>query len=464
MNDTITAIATASGEAGIGIIRISGPESGDILKKIFRYKSGNALTAPAPRRMIYGNIIRSENNGSRIIDEAMVVYMPAPNTYTGEDVVEIQCHGSVVALRRILSLVMENGASLAGPGEFTKRAFLNGRMDLSQAEAVIDVIQARSTAGSDAAIAQLSGRLSGRISEIRKDMADLISEIAVHIEYPEEDLEEIIEDNIISSINDIYTNVMALANTAQTGKVLKDGMRISIVGRPNVGKSSLMNALLREDRAIVTDIPGTTRDTIEEYADLGGIPVRITDTAGIRESDDTIERIGIEKSREAIDKADLVILMTDSSQEIQEEDRAIFPLIRGKRCIVVMNKSDCPAKLDRGVLLAETGVPSDTPVITMSAANRDGVSELIEEIKKFVYGGEIRLQQDIMIADARHEELLREALRSLSDAKGMLECGEALDFAESDIRTAWMLLGEITGESVTDDIVNEIFSRFCLGK
>ncbi len=462
MNDTITAIATASGEAGIGIIRVSGPEAGPILQRIFRYRSGKKMEQLIPRRMIYGNIVEKEDD--HIIDEAMVVFMPAPHTYTGEDVAEIQCHGSVIALRRILSLIMECGASPAERGEFTKRAFLNGRIDLSQAEAVIDVIQARSKAGSEAAVAQLSGRLSERIREIRKNMADLISEIAVRIEYPEEDLEDIAYREILDALNAVLSDIEGLADTAQTGRVLKDGMRISIVGRPNVGKSSLMNALLQEDRAIVTDIPGTTRDTIEEYADLGGIPVRLTDTAGIRDSEDTIEKIGIERSREAIETADLVILMTDRSRLLTEEDQAIFPLLKGKRCIVVMNKSDREAVLDKELLLAQSGVPENTPFIVMSAVNKEGIRELIEEIHRFVYGGEIMMEQDIMIADARHEQLLKDAAGSLKDARFMLENGEALDFAESDIRTAWMLLGEITGESVTDDIVNEIFSRFCLGK
>ncbi len=474
MNETIAAIATAPGEAGIGIIRISGPESESILKKIFRYRSGRTADEFAPRRMIFGNIADYRNSdfsasdgaGSapEIIDEAMVVFMPAPFTYTGEDVAEIQCHGSAVSMRRILSLVIESGASVPERGEFTKRAFLNGKMDLSQAEAVIDVIKAKSEAGSSAAVAQLSGRLSARIGEIRKAMADLISDIAVQIEYPEEDLEELITDEIISRIADVYQDVKKLADTAQTGKVLKDGMRISIVGRPNVGKSSLMNALLREDRAIVTDIPGTTRDTIEEYADLDGIPVRITDTAGIRDSEDKIERIGIEKSREAIENADLVILMTDSSEKLSDEDREVFALLSGKKCIAVMNKSDKPSAVDKTELLAEAGLDEDTAVICMSAHLGEGIESLISEIKNMVINGDINPEQDLMIANARHEHLLNEAMKSLSDAKTMLMQGEALDFAESDLRTAWMQLGEITGEAVADDIVNEIFSRFCLGK
>lgn len=460
MNKTITAIATAPGEAGIGIIRISGPDSFEILKTVFRYPSGTLLETAEPRRMLYGWIY----DGDELLDEAMVVYMKAPYTYTGEDVVEIQCHGSPVTLRQILSLVIRKGASLAERGEFTRRAFLNGRIDLSEAEAVIDVIQAKSRAGSRTAVAQLSGRLSGRIRTIRKKMADLTAEIAAEIEYPEEDLEEMTYSEILSAIDDIYSEVKSLADTASAGKIMKDGCRIALAGRPNVGKSSLMNHLLREDRAIVTDIPGTTRDTIEEYADLDGIPVRITDTAGIRESKDKIEMIGVEKSREAIENSDIVVFLLDSSEEMMEEDRKIFPLLAGRQCIVVLNKSDLTPVLTAGEVLKETGLPADTPQVVLSAETGSGIRELTEEIKKLVYRGEVELCSDVMIADARHEELILETMQFLLDARSMVARGEALDFAESDLRSAWMALGEITGESVSDDIVEEIFSRFCLGK
>lgn len=467
MNDTIAAIATAPGEAGIGIVRLSGPESERILKSIFRYRSGKKVNDFIPRHMTYGNIVRdadNDNSNIEIIDEAMVVYMPAPYTYTGEDVVEIQCHGSLLLMKKIMSLVIEKGASVPERGEFTKRAFLNGKIDLSQAEAVIDVIKAKSEAGSSAAVLQLSGRLSSSIKVIRNKMADIISEIAVQIEYPEEDLEELITEDIINRILSVYEDVKKLADTAQTGKIMKDGMIISLVGRPNVGKSSLMNALLREERAIVTDIPGTTRDTIEEYADLGGIPVKIIDTAGIRDSGNKIELIGIEKSRRSIEISDLVLFMIDTSEPIREEDREVFSLIKEKRFFVIMNKSDKPALIDKSELAADLGIDEKVPFISVSAFSGEGTEHLISEIRNQVLNGKIRSEQDIMIANARHEQLLNDAMKSLSDAKDMLMMGEALDFAESDLRTAWMLLGEITGEAVNDDIVNEIFSRFCLGK
>ena len=460
INETIAAAATAPGEAGIGIIRISGPEACEILKRVFRYKSGKIPESFEPRRMIYGEI----RDGSEMIDEAMVVYMKAPHTYTGEEVAEIQCHGSPITLRQILSLVIREGASPAERGEFTKRAFLNGRIDLSEAEAVIDVIRAKSRAGSRAAVAQLSGRLSGRIKEIRKKMADLSARIAAEIEYPEEDLEELEYKDILLAIDDIYSDVKALSDTASAGKIMKDGCRVALAGRPNVGKSSLMNYLLRENRAIVTDIPGTTRDTIEEFADLDGIPVRITDTAGIRDSEDKIEMIGVEKSREAIENSDIVIFLLDSSGEITEEDRRIFPLLAGRNCIIALNKSDLVPVLTPDRVLKETGLPEETPVVVLSAETGSGIRQLTEEMKKMIYGGELNVGSDIMIADARHEELIKETMQYLNDARSMLAGGEALDFADSDLRSAWMALGEITGEAVGDDIVEEIFSRFCLGK
>ena len=460
MNETIAAVATASGEAGIGIIRISGPDACKILKKLFRYRSGKPVEELEPRRMIYGGIY----DDRELVDEAMVVYMRAPHTYTGEEVVEIQCHGSPVTLRQILSLVIREGASPAEKGEFTKRAFLNGRIDLSEAEAVIDVIRAKSRAGSRAAVAQLSGRLSDRIRKIRKEMADLVAEIAAEIEYPEEDLEEMQYADILSVIDSIAEELKILASTASTGKIMRDGCRITLAGRPNVGKSSLMNHLLRENRAIVTEIPGTTRDTIEEYADLDGIPVKITDTAGIRDSQDKIEMIGVEKSREAIENSDILLLLLDSSEEITEEDRSVFPLLKDKKCVIVLNKSDLPSVLTAEEVLKETGLPADTPQVVLSAETGSGTRELTEEIKKLVYHGGVELSSDVTIADARHEELILETIRYLNDARSMVAAGEALDFAESDLRSAWMTLGEITGDSVSDDIVEEIFSRFCLGK
>ena len=364
--------------------------------------------------------------------------------------------------------MLKCGAELAERGEFTKRAFLNGRIDLSQAEAVIDIIKARSETGYDAAVAQLQGALSRRIKAIRKNMADLLADIVAHIEYPEEDLEELTYAQIINSLDRIKADIKKLADTSDTGRALRDGLKVAIVGRPNVGKSSLMNAVLREERAIVTDIPGTTRDTIEEAASIGGIPVRIRDT------DDTIEKIGIEKSRESMMQADVVLMMADGSHKLSDDDIDIIRSITttGKKCIFIINKSDLEKVTDRNSIIdallmmpeASQGYISDPCIITMSAVSGDGIDELRNEIKRIVYNGEAAQSDDLLITDVRHEEILRNALGLLGDARGMLENGEALDFAESDIRESWMLLGEITGEAVTDDIVTEVFSRFCLGK
>ncbi|MGP1441047.1 MAG: tRNA uridine-5-carboxymethylaminomethyl(34) synthesis GTPase MnmE [Anaerovoracaceae bacterium] len=464
MEDTIAAIATAPGEGGIGIIRISGDEALPILMKIFRKTNGLAVNNPEVRRMIYGNII--DFDGSTI-DEAMVVYMKKPHTYTGEDVVEIQCHGSMTSMRKILSVVMQCGALAAERGEFTKRAFLNGRIDLSQAEAVIDVIRAKSDTALETAVSQLGGALSKRIGGIRKKMADLLSEIIARIEYPEEDFEELSYEKIIEDINNVTADIRKIYESADTGRIIRDGLRISIVGRPNVGKSSLLNLILNEDRAIVTDIPGTTRDTIQEYASIGGIAVILTDTAGIRETDDVIEQIGIEKSRNAVASSDLVIFMVDGSEPMKDEDLEIMRGMNPANSIVLINKSDISN--DEYVDAARKKIleyfdAKHPPVISISAYTGEGGDLLVNAVKQFVYRGKAVPNHDETITNVRHANLIKQTLDYMNEAIEMLEAGEALDFAETDIRAAWLMLGEITGDSVSDDIISEVFSRFCLGK
>ena len=465
MEQTIAAIATAMGEGGIGIVRMSGSESLEILKKIFTYKSGRRADSFEDRRMIYGNII--DGDGS-IIDEAMVVFMKAPHSYTGEDVVEIQCHGSIISVRKILSAVLESGAALAERGEFTKRAFLNGRIDLSQAEAVIDIISAVSDAGYDAAVSQLEGSVSGKINAIRTELADLISDIIAHIEYPEEDLEDLVYSDIIRKIEDISSEIKKLYDSADDGKIIKDGIRLAIAGRPNVGKSSLMNLLLKEDRAIVTDIPGTTRDTIEEFISISGIPVRLTDTAGIHDTEDIIEKMGIEKSKKSVKNADIVAFIIDGSQELSDEDFEIMSDLNSSKVIFVINKSDLgirTAEDDIKKALLNIGIkPEICGFTTISAKNDKDASALTDMIKELVFSGRAVSSDDIIITNVRHADLLKRSLNSLSDAADMLRVGGALDFAETDIRNAWSLLGEIVGETVNQDILKEVFSRFCLGK
>ena len=450
--DTIAAISTAYGEGGIGIIRVSGDEAFNVVQKIFTGKLKE-------REMVYGHIF-DERTGETI-DEVMVCCFRGPKSYTAEDVCEIQCHGSVVSLKKILSLTLENGARLAEPGEFTKRAFLNGRLDLSQAEAVIDLIKARTDRTFEVALDQLQGGFSKKIKEIRQSLVDVLVDLTVNIDYPDEDIEEVTYDKLKKGLERMRSEIAVLLDTADTGRIMREGLRISIIGKPNVGKSSLMNALLKESRAIVTAIPGTTRDVIEEGLSIGGIPVILTDTAGIRKTDDTIEKIGIEKSKEAFNKADLIIFILDLSRELEEEDREILEAARGRKVICLMNKSDLDRKLDEASL--REALPGAV-FIEASVAKDEGISELENTIKNMVYGGEVSQGSSLIVTNARHEALLKEAYRSLKDATAMVEMGEPLELIEIDVNQAYSSLGLIIGEEVGDDIINEVFKRFCLGK
>ena len=457
MEDTIAAVATAYGEGGIGIIRISGEKSLDILRDIFEF--GGETREIQSRRMTYGRIIDKENNC--IIDEVLAVYMKGPKTYTAEDVVEINCHGSVVSLRKTLELVLRKGARMAEPGEFTKRAFLNGRLDLSQAEAVIDVVKAKTDRSFDVAISQLEGGLSLKISEIRQKLLDLLVDITVNIDYPDEDIEEITYENIGQNILLIANMIEKLLSTASTGRMIREGIRIAIVGKPNVGKSSLMNGLLKESRAIVTEVPGTTRDTIEEALSIRNIPVYLVDTAGIRDTSDKVEKIGIEKSKEAFNNADFVIFIIDGSRALSIEDEQIADHLEGKKSLVLINKCD----LARAVEIKDVRklVP-DADIIETSLADGSGIEEIEEFIENMVYGGEISQSHSTMVNNVRHIDLLARSRDSLNDARSMTAAGQALEFIEVDVRSAYESLGEITGETVSDDIINEVFARFCLGK
>jgi tRNA modification GTPase len=459
MEDTIAAIATAYGEGGIGIIRISGEQARDILNKVFKPLNYQHIKSIVNRQLIYGHIVSPIDK--KVIDEVLVVYMKGPATYTREDVVEIYCHGSTVALRETLSLVLKEGARLAEPGEFTKRAFLNGRIDLSQAEAVIDIIKAKTQKSFDVAMNQMEGHLSTAVRNIRKDLMDLLVKIAVNLDYPDEDIEEVTYKELIKSISLIGDKVDKLLSTANTGRMLREGLRVTIVGKPNVGKSSLMNALLRESRAIVTDIPGTTRDTIEEVLSLQGIPIYLTDTAGIHETYDRIEQIGIEKSKEAFNRSDLILFMVDGSHPFSNEDLEIAKQIGERDVIILINK------IDVGRLVTDEDLKSILPqavIIETAVINEKGISELEEQIISLVYGGQVKQNQSDIVTNVRHKDLLIKARESLFDAKNMATNEEALDFIEVDIRQSWELLGEIIGETVTEDIIDKVFERFCLGK
>lgn len=450
MEDTIAAIATAYGEGGIGIIRISGEDSRDILRKIFTGKIES-------RRLSYGKIVDENEH----IDEVLAVYMKGPKTYTGEDVVEINCHGSMVALRKTLALVLSKGARMAEPGEFTKRAFLNGRLDLSQAEAVIDVIKAKSDISFDVAMSQLEGSLSKRIEKIRQALLDLLVEVTVNIDYPDEDIEIMTYDKARDCLCNIRNMIGELLATSGSGRMIREGIRIAIVGKPNVGKSSLMNCLLRESRAIVTEIPGTTRDTIEEAVSIRNLPVYLIDTAGIRDTDDTVEKIGIEKTKEAFNNADYIILVVDGSRPLTSEDEEIISYVRGRRALVLLNKRDLGAEVTVDVISEKL---PDCDIIEAALSKGEGLKEIEDNIESLVYGGQISQGESLMVNNVRHIDLLKHADSAAGDALSLLEIMEPLDIVEIDIRNAYDFLGEIVGDTVSDEIINEVFARFCLGK
>ncbi len=459
IDDTITAIATAPGEAGISIVRISGPSSIDILDKIFKSKKGISIREFPQRRIVYGHIVDREKD--KVVDEVLVAYMKAPYTYTKEDVVEINCHGGIVPTRNILGLILKNGVRMAEPGEFTKRAFLNGRIDLAQAEAVMDLISAKTDKGFDVAMSQLEGSLSKDVKGVRDVIIETLAHLHVSIDYTEEDIEEITYPELLENLGFARGQIEKLLGTTETGKIIREGLNTVIIGKPNVGKSSLLNALLRESRAIVTDVPGTTRDIIEEYLSIKGIPLKIIDTAGIRETEDLVERIGVERSKEFFNKADLIILVLDASQELTEEDREIIEHIEDKRAIVLLNKTDLPEKIKREEL---EELLIDKKIIRISILEGKGLEEIEEEIVSMVYGGAVKAKDTSFVTNVRHKNSLEKALKSIEEGIDAVNQNLPYDLIEVDIKDCYDALGEITGDTVDDDIVNRIFANFCLGK
>lgn len=469
MESTIAAIATSPGESGIGIIRISGEESLNILNKIFYPASKNLAPKDNHRQLIYGHI---KDEQGHIIDEVLAVYFPAPKTYTAEDVVEIDCHGGIVPLSNTLSFVLRCGADLAEPGEFTKRAFLNGRLDLTQAEAVIDVINSKTNSSFDVAMEQLRGKFSKEINEIRKEITDVLVDIAVNIDYPDEDIEFILYDKLEKKLKQIKEKIDYLIGSSDTGRILREGLNVAIVGRPNVGKSSLMNAILRESRAIVTEIPGTTRDTIEELINVRGIPVNLIDTAGIRTTDDVIEQIGIDKSKKSLESADLVIFMIDLTSEISDEDYDILSQVDKSKLLILFNKADKTARIKEEDMISF----ADGMRYMLTSVND---SKSIDEVENAIFekaGGNLLLGKESetdrlagspksnIVTNARHKNMLERASASLGEAINAVSGNIPLEFLEIDIRNAYEELGFITGDSVQDDVIDEVFSRFCLGK
>lgn len=457
IDDTIAAIATAPGEGGIGIIRISGPKSLEVAEEIFFSMSGKKISEYPARTLIFGNI----KDGDKKIDEVLVAYMKGPNSYTAEDVIEINCHGGFISVKRILELVLSKDVRLAEAGEFTKRAFLNGRIDLSQAEAVIDVINAKTDKAHEVAENQLDGSLSNRIREFREKVTELLAQVEVAIDYPEEDIEFIAYTTLEEKTRELNKDIKKLYETSESGKIFREGLKTVIVGKPNVGKSSLLNSILGENRAIVTDIPGTTRDVIEEFVNIKGIPLKIVDTAGIRETDDVVEKIGVEKSMASFDTADLIIMVVDSSSELSEEDREILEKVQGKETILLLNKTDLPQVIDEEEVKKYV---NEENIIKISALHNEGIEYVHDRIEAMVYKGDIKSSSNVIITNSRHKDALYRAMKSAEDAMRAIEDRMSLDFVEVDLKNIWDYLGYINGDTVSEDLLDNIFHNFCIGK
>jgi tRNA modification GTPase len=458
-NDTIAAISTPVGEGGISIIRISGEDAVVVAKRL--YRGSKDLAQVASHTINYGHIVDPDTGAE--VDEVMVSVMRAPHTYTCEDVVEINCHGGLLATNRILQLVLSYGARMAEPGEFTKRAFLNGRIDLSQSEAVMDLIRAKTDKSMKVALNQLDGDLSRLIRHLRQDILDVLAQVEVNIDYPEYDaVEEMTTKMLKEKALDIQQRIQALLKTAKQGKVLREGLATAIIGRPNVGKSSLLNTLLHEDKAIVTDVAGTTRDVIEEYVNVDGVPLKLIDTAGIRDTDDTVEKIGVERSKRALDAADLILLLIDSSAPLTAEDRELLTATHGKQRIVILNKTDLPRQVDLDELKKLT---DGDALIETSIVKHEGMDQLGQQISKMFFNEGIESSQNnVMVTNARHIGLLHQANAALSDVLKGINAGMPVDLVQIDMTRCWDLLGEITGDSYQDELLDQLFSQFCLGK
>ena len=456
--DTISAIATSGGEAGIGIIRISGEKALEIAGRVFFPARRKKLEDLGTYRAAYGQI---RDGQGELVDEAIALVMRSPHSYTMEDVVELQCHGGPMPLRRTLALTYEAGARPAERGEFTKRAFLNGRLDLSQARAVMDVIQAKTPAALRVAAGHLSGRFSGRVRDLRHSLLEEIAHLEATIDFPEEDIEDVVLEETKEKSMELLRELEEILRTARTGRILREGLTTAIIGKPNVGKSSLLNALLREDRAIVAEVPGTTRDSIEEYAELGGVPLRIIDTAGIRSTEDEIERLGVERSRAYAKDASLILALFDGSGKLTEEDEEILELLEGKEAILLVNKGDLPSAFPPEALRER--FPA-LPLCVISAKKGEGLDVLGEILRKKTYEGTLPQEEPFFVNAEEQVRSLRQAREHIDAACHAIEEGMSADFVSIDLRSAWEILGEITGETPGEDIIQQIFSQFCIGK
>lgn len=457
ISDTIAAVSSAVGEGGIAIIRVSGPDSIPQVAALFR--GGKQLTEAPSHTVHYGHIVHPESG--EVLEEVLVTIMRAPRSFTTEDVVEISTHGGVISVRRVMDVLLRQQIRLAEPGEFTKRAFLGGRIDLSQAEAVIDLIRSKSDRAFSVALKQVEGSLSQRIGDLRQSLLELLAHIEVNIDYPEHDVETLTAAFIKEKSEEVIAGIDCLLKTASQGKILREGITTAIIGRPNVGKSSLLNALARENKAIVTDIPGTTRDVIEEYVTINQIPLKLLDTAGIRETMDVVEKIGVERSKAAVSEADLILLVLNAGEQLHDDELELMEQIRGRQVLCIMNKMDLPQHLDKGQLLQFF---DESAIVSMSVLEEEGLDRLEEAISELFFGGKLESGDMTYVSNVRHVALLNKARQSLTDAYEAAEQLIPIDMIQIDVRLAWEQLGEIVGDTAADSLLDQIFSQFCLGK
>ena len=456
--DTITSISTPMGEGAIGIVRLSGPQAIEIGDTL--YKGKKKLAEVDTHTINYGHIVDPETNET--VEEVMISVLRAPKTFTKEDIIEINCHGGILTINRILELTMTYGARMAEPGEYTKRAFLNGRIDLSQAEAVMDFIRSKTDRASKVAMNQIEGRLSDLIKGQRQSILEILAQVEVNIDYPEyDDVEDATTEFLLEQSKNIKEEINRLSETGTQRKIMREGLSTVIVGRPNVGKSSMLNNLIQDNKAIVTEVAGTTRDVLEEYVNVRGVPLRLVDTAGIRDTEDIVEKIGVERSRKALSEADLILFVLNNNEPLTEDDQTLYEVIKNEDVIVIINKTDLEQRLDMNEVKEMIG---DMPLIQTSMLKQEGIDELEIQIRDLFFGGEVQNQDMTYVSNSRHISLLKQARHSIQDAIDAAESGVPMDMVQIDLTRTWEILGEIIGESASDELIDQLFSQFCLGK
>lgn len=456
--DTITSISTPMGEGAIGIVRLSGPQAVEIADILYK---GKHLLNDVPSHTInYGHIIDPESK--EVVEEVMVSVLRAPKTFTREDIIEINCHGGILTINRVLELTMTYGARMAEPGEFTKRAFLNGRIDLSQAEAVMDFIRSKTDRASKVAMNQIEGRLSDLIKKQRQSILEILAQVEANIDYPEyDDVEDATTEFLLEQSKEIKQEINRLLDTGAQGKIMREGLSTVIVGKPNVGKSSMLNNLIQDNKAIVTEVAGTTRDVLEEYVNVRGVPLRLVDTAGIRETEDIVEKIGVERSRKALSQADLILFVLNNNEALTQEDYTLYEVVKNEDVIVIVNKMDLEQNIDINEVKDMIG---DTPLIQTSMLKQEGIDELEIQIRDLFFGGEVQNQDMTYVSNSRHISLLKQARQTIQDAIDAAESGVPMDMVQIDLTRTWEILGEIIGETASDELIDQLFSQFCLGK